>query len=883
MDINEYTHHRKIKFIAADTRGLTGFSFCDFGTDFQVTDVDGVAPLTGMIAAISQDKEGAVTCLDESRHFLQEGDYVAFSEILGMTPLNHASPMPVKPLGPYTFSIGDTTQFPAYERGGIFKQVKMPIHMQFKTIKDTLASPPFMVSDFAKFDRPIQLHCAYYALSMFLKNYSRVPVPCCEDDANTFLNLAQRIAKEWNVELDEKLINLFATQAAGDLAPMAAVLGGLVAQEVLKACTGKLTPIHQYFYFDAFEAIPTSFSRTKEECELKGTRYDGQIAVFGKTFQEKLMKNKVFLVGAGAIGCEMLKNWAMMGISTDSTKEGHVYVTDMDSIEKSNLNRQFLFRSNDVSKLKSETAANAVLKMNPHMRIQSFTDRVGPDSEAIFNDVFWGRMDIVVNALDNVEARRYVDRRCVLFRKPLFDSGTMGTQGSTQVVIPHLTESYGSSQDPPEKSIPLCTLKNFPNQIEHTIQWARDLFEGIFRHQAEHTNLYLSSPQQFKETLKQQSNASEILDIVRSCLVEDFPKHFDDCLVWARFQFEHHFVNNIKQLLFNFPKDSVTSTGALFWSGPKRAPDIISFDIEQPWHCEFIWYAALLRAYNYSITTPTTLDVTYIKKTLQNVHVPAFQPKQGVKIQVNENEAPTNTNTSNLATLDPEEFEKLLKQLPDPMKLANFKMQPSVFEKDDDTNHHISWITSCSNLRAITYSIAPADRSKTKWIAGKIIPAIATTTALVTGLVCLELYKYVDPKSRLEQYKNGFLSLAQPLLTFSEPIAAPKMTYNQTHTFTLWDRFEFSDQPLMSLLEAFETKHQLEITMMSCGVSMLYSFFMPAKKKEERKKMMISDVYTSVTKKTIPSHLHALVLEVCCNDDQGNDVEVPYILLKLLK
>jgi ubiquitin-activating enzyme E1 len=67
---------------------------------------------------------------------------------------------------------------------------------------------------------------------------------------------------------------------------------------------------------------------------------------------------------------------------------------------------------------------------------------------------------------------------CVFYRKPLLESGTLGTKGNVQVVIPHLTESYSSSQDPPEKSIPICTLKNFPNLIEHTLQWARDLFEG---------------------------------------------------------------------------------------------------------------------------------------------------------------------------------------------------------------------------------------------------------------------------------------------------------------------------------------------------------------------------------------------------------------------
>lgn len=65
---------------------------------------------------------------------------------------------------------------------------------------------------------------------------------------------------------------------------------------------------------------------------------------------------------------------------------------------------------------------------------------------------------------------QYMDQRCVLHEKPLLESGTMGTKGNVQVVIPHLTESYSSSQDPPEKQTLSCTVKNFPNAITHTIE-----------------------------------------------------------------------------------------------------------------------------------------------------------------------------------------------------------------------------------------------------------------------------------------------------------------------------------------------------------------------------------------------------------------------------
>jgi molybdopterin/thiamine biosynthesis adenylyltransferase len=63
-----------------------------------------------------------------------------------------------------------------------------------------------------------------------------------------------------------------------------------------------------------------------------------------------------------------------------------------------------------------------------------------------------------------------MDQRCVFYNKPLLESGTLGTKGNVQVVVPHVTESYASSQDPPEKETPSCTVKNFPNAIQHTIE-----------------------------------------------------------------------------------------------------------------------------------------------------------------------------------------------------------------------------------------------------------------------------------------------------------------------------------------------------------------------------------------------------------------------------
>ena len=64
----------------------------------------------------------------------------------------------------------------------------------------------------------------------------------------------------------------------------------------------------------------------------------------------------------------------------------------------------------------------------------------------------------------------YLDARCVEHKKPMLEGGTLGSKGHTLVVVPHLTESYGPVKSSSKKEIPLCTLKNFPHRIEHTLQ-----------------------------------------------------------------------------------------------------------------------------------------------------------------------------------------------------------------------------------------------------------------------------------------------------------------------------------------------------------------------------------------------------------------------------
>ena len=178
---------------------------------------------------------------------------------------------------------------------------------------------------------------------------------------------------------------------------------------------------------------------------------------------------------------------------------------------------------------------------------------------------------------------------------------------------------------------------------------------------------------------------------------------------------------------------------------------------------------------------------------------------------------------------------QLAEQLPAREALANTTIiRPAEFEKDDDSNFHMDFIVTASNLRATNYGIANADRHKSKLIAGRIIPAIATTTSLVGGLVCLELYKLVQGHKKLELYKNSSANLALPLFTFSEPLRAQSLEYNG-NTWTLWDRFTLNNEDgnemtLSDFVNHFRDVRGFEITMLCQGVRMLYSTTMSAGK-----------------------------------------------------
>lgn len=138
------------------------------------------------------------------------------------------------------------------------------------------------------------------------------------------------------------------------------------------------------------------------KCDDQTDRYKGLRQCLGNAMVDKIQSCSLFMIGAGAIGCELLKNYAMIGLGVGS--KGGIILTDPDVIEVSNLNRQFLFREKHLRKPKSSTGAAASIQMNPDLKghIQARLDKIHDGTASIYNEEFFKEQTIVTNALDNI-------------------------------------------------------------------------------------------------------------------------------------------------------------------------------------------------------------------------------------------------------------------------------------------------------------------------------------------------------------------------------------------------------------------------------------------------------------------------------------------------
>lgn len=272
---------------------------------------------------------------------------------------------------PHSFLIGDTRQFSSYLEGGIATEIRMPSEIKSFDLEKSLRYPyppeskEMPIASWDKFGVPEQLHIILNALHAFYAKNGRIPRPLNQEDADSLKALVKEYlgakmeieGEDFKVEtVEDKLVDNVALYGDTQISPCSSFWGGIICQEIVKL-TGKFTPLRQWLHHDFFETLPEDKVNRSLTCD----RYYDYRVIFGDEFVERLSKSNSFVIGAGALGCEFVKMFALMGLST---KGGKVTVTDDDNIEISNLNRQFLFRREHVGKNKCETACKVGKTMN---------------------------------------------------------------------------------------------------------------------------------------------------------------------------------------------------------------------------------------------------------------------------------------------------------------------------------------------------------------------------------------------------------------------------------------------------------------------------------------------------------------------------------------
>ncbi|KAJ5994477.1 hypothetical protein N7451_010201 [Penicillium sp. IBT 35674x] len=193
----------------------------------------------------------------------------------------------------------------------------------------------------------------------------------------------------------------------------------------------------------------------------------------GQSTINTLESSKILVIGAGGLGCEILKNLALSGFKD-------IHVIDMDTIDISNLNRQFLFRQADIGKPKAEVAAAFVEKRVKGVNITPYVGKIQDKDED-----YYMQFKIIICGLDSIEARRWINSTLVGMvdfenpesLKPLIDGGTEGFKGQARVILPTLSSCIECQLDmhAPRPAVPLCTIATIPRQPQHCIEWAHQI------------------------------------------------------------------------------------------------------------------------------------------------------------------------------------------------------------------------------------------------------------------------------------------------------------------------------------------------------------------------------------------------------------------------
>jgi ubiquitin-like 1-activating enzyme E1 B len=420
------------------------------------------------------------------------------------------------------------------------------------------------------------------------------------------------------------------------------------------------------------------------------------VKVLGKETYDKIHSSKVLLVGAGGIGCELLKDLVLLGY-------GEIHVVDLDTIDLSNLNRQFLFRQKDIKKPKASTAVNAVENFNFHGA------KLIPYQASIYEtDKFplswFDQFDIIFNALDNIAARSYINKIGLFLNKKIMESGTTGTNGQSQPTFPNKTECYDCVQRETPKQFPVCTIRSTPSEPVHCIHWAKSfLFNQIFTDdeseiQPEGKDSEELGTDNLEEIKNLVSESNELIELKRAINEEGFSLKVIDKI----------FIKDVEKLLL----------------------------IEDLWKTR---------------VPPTPLNFKSYSETISLVDIKDLGTGQ-----------------------KPWTIEQNLKLFIDSTEKlqSRIKVEKEIeFDKDDEDT--LNFVTAATNIRSFIFNIPIKSKFDIKSIAGNIIPATATTNAVIAGfssLLSLKLFSISDP---IQESRAVFTSQSLDKFVASSHLSGP--------------------------------------------------------------------------------------------------------------
>ena len=907
INVNKFCRDNNIKFIYALNFGLVGYIFSDFGNNHIIFDESGSTTISFNIKNITKSADQTLITIDnengQNNFNIGDGGFITFKDIEGMTELN-GKEYKIKYENYESFFIPvDSTKFHDYIKGG--KAIRVPKNIQKKyfdynqrsnIITDSLHE--FLIMDEKKVGRNELLYMVLICIHDYFISHNCVlpelnnmtQAKEIEKNVKNFYDLCKKNKYDCYKkiqEYDEKLVLNVIRWCRAQISPVAAFFGGIVAHEIIKS-TGKYEPIDQWLIMDFFEMVENISENADRS--LKGSRYDDQIAIFGNEIQKKIEQSKIFMIGAGATGCEFLKNFAMMGFCTND-KDSKFIVTDNDSIEVSNLSRQFLFRQKDVGSSKAVTASNSVKLMNPKFNVVGLQKKVCEETEDYFDEDFWNKLDYVIMAVDSLQARKYIDTRVVKFEKCSVDAGTMGTVANTQIIVPHKTMSYGDNKENEEeapKVIPMCTLRHFPSIITHCIEWSRDVFNAYFISTVNDIKNYFTNFETFKQNIEKEGSATQNLEkLLEEKIIIEFliNNDYNKLIEYAVKKYTDNFDYRIQQLLYNFPPDCKNEEGKPFWSGSKKLPHNIPYNSNDELSFLFVksYVHIISHAFGMNLTKEQKSD-EYIKNISAKVNLPKFSPKN-MTINISENANDANSGKEMIVGNDLKQDEKMcekifeeLKKL-DKSKVDANKINAEEFEKDHDENGHIDFIHSSANLRARNYEIVECDRPTTKITAGKIIPTIMTTTATVAGQVAMQLYTLIHTHEN-KYLRNLFFNLATNYYLFQEPYP-PIINEDKTdeeeggplkcipNKWTIWDRLEMKGpKTCQEFFDEMFQKYGIKIDMLIAnGETIMSSLDEESFEKNKNKK--IEDLYLSMAKVKPKENINYILLQLSANIDKA--------------